>query len=326
MRVLAAIPSPSRGVWHLGPMPIRAYALCIIVGIIVAVWLTERRWQARGGQPGTVTDVAATAVPFGLVGGRLYNVITDPELYFGAGRHPIEVFYVWRGGLGIWGAVALGGVGAWIALHRRGVKLAPFGDAAAPGIVLAQGIGRLGNYFNQELYGGPTTLPWALHITSTANGDVPGYYHPTFLYELIWDFAVAALVLWADRRFRLGRGRAFALYLMGYTLGRGWIEQLRIDHANEFFGIRLNDYTAVIVFLLALAWFLTHRGPREEAVDPRVEQQDQAERAAVGTGGAVTDDDAGVGTRSAGHPPRPEPARPGTKTDVQRRIIGRKGP
>ncbi|HEY4993784.1 MAG TPA: prolipoprotein diacylglyceryl transferase family protein, partial [Nakamurella sp.] len=142
--VTASIPSPARGVWHLGPVPIRAYALAIIVGIVVAVWLGERRWVARGGLPGTVADIATIAVPFGLVGGRLYHVLTDPELYFGHGRRPIEALYIWRGGLGIWGAVALGGVGAWIGCRRRGAALGAFGDAIAPGIALAQAIGRFG--------------------------------------------------------------------------------------------------------------------------------------------------------------------------------------
>lgn len=268
--ILAAIPSPPQGVWHLGPIPIRAYALAIITGIVVALIMGERRWRARGGQPGTVVDVAAWAVPFGLVGGRLYHLMTDPELYFAPGRHPIDALYVWRGGLGIWGAVALGAVGAWIGLRRRGVRLAPFADAVAPGIVVAQAIGRLGNWFNQELYGAPTSLPWALHITRTDGGRIPGYYQPTFLYELIWDLGVAVFVIWADRRFRLGRGRAFALYVAAYTVGRAWIEMLRIDTANHFFGIRLNVFTAIIVFIGAVVYLVLRRGPREEVVDPRM--------------------------------------------------------
>jgi len=160
--VLAYLPSPSQGVWHLGPLPIRAYALCIIAGIIVALIMTRRRWTARGGDPEDILDVALWAVPFGVIGGWLYHLITDPELYFTAGKDPIKALYIWDGGLGIWGAVALGAVGAWIGCRRRGISLLAFGDALAPGLIVAQAIGRWGNYFNQELYGSPTTLSWAL--------------------------------------------------------------------------------------------------------------------------------------------------------------------
>ncbi len=253
---LAYLPSPVQGVWHLGPIPIRAYALCIIAGIVVAIWLTQRRWRARGGNPEDVVDVALWAVPFGIVGGRLYHVITDPELYFLPGRDPMRAFYIWDGGLGIWGAVALGAVGAWIGCRRRGINLLDFGDALAPGLVLAQAIGRWGNYFNQELFGRPTTLPWALEIDPAHRpADTPtvGLYHPTFLYESVWNVAVAVLLLWVDRRFSLPRGKLFALYVAAYTVGRGAIEALRVDHANHFLGLRLNDWTSLVVFLAAVA-------------------------------------------------------------------------
>lgn len=182
---LAFIPSPPQGVWHLGPIPIRAYALCIIVGIIVAIWWGERRLQARGGMRGTVVDIAVWAVPFGLVGGRAYHVATDWWRYFGSGDDPIGALKIWDGGLGIPGAIALGGVGAWIGCRRKGIPLPFFADAVAPGIVTAQGIGRLGNYFNQELFGGPTTLPWGLEIAPQFRPA--GYaryatFQPTFLY------------------------------------------------------------------------------------------------------------------------------------------------
>jgi prolipoprotein diacylglyceryl transferase len=159
-----SIPSPSKGVVHLGPLPIRGYALCIIAGIVVAVWLSERRWQARGGRAGQIQDIALWAVPFGVVGGRLYHVITDHDLYFGAGRHPIDALYVWRGGLGIWGAIALGVVGGIIGAKRMGIRVAPLLDVALPTCLIAQGMGRWGNWFNQELYGRPTKLPWGLEI------------------------------------------------------------------------------------------------------------------------------------------------------------------
>jgi prolipoprotein diacylglyceryl transferase len=272
--ILAGIPSPSQGVWHLGPLPIRAYALCIIAGVVVAVWLGERRWVARGGKPGQVGDIALWAVPFGLVGGRLYHVATDWRLYFGEGRDPVAALYVWQGGLGIWGAIALGGVGAWIACRRYGVRFPPLADALAPGVVIAQAIGRWGNWFNQELYGRPTTLPWGLEIDPAHRVD--GYeqyatFHPTFLYESVWNVGTAALVIWADRKFRLGHGRAFALYVMAYTAGRAWIEALRIDTVQEsdVLGLRLNVWTSIIVFAGALVFFLwsrrRHPG-REESV------------------------------------------------------------
>lgn len=256
MTVLASLPSPSQGVWHLGPIPIRAYALCIIAGIAVAVWLTRRRWAARGGDPDVVLDIAMWAVPFGVVGGRLYHVLTDPELYFGPGRDPMRAFFIWEGGLGIWGAVALGALGAWIGCRRRGIDVLDFGDALAPGLVLAQAIGRWGNYFNQELYGGPTSLPWAVRIDSAhrpADSPDVALYHPTFLYESLWNVAVAVLLFWVDRRFAVPRGKLFALYVAAYTLGRGAIEGLRIDHANHFLGLRLNEWTSAIVFLAAVA-------------------------------------------------------------------------
>jgi prolipoprotein diacylglyceryl transferase len=277
MTVLAGLPSPTQGVWELGPLPIRAYALCIVAGIVAAVLLTERRWVARGGASGDVLDIAVWAVPFGIIGGRLYHVISSPRAYFGEGGDPMRAFAIWEGGLGIWGAIALGGVGAWIACRRRGIPLPAFADAAAPGILVAQAIGRLGNWFNNELYGGPTDLPWALKIYQWSGGAaargadgepiVLGHFHPTFLYELLWDLAAAAFVIWADRRFRLGHGRAFALYVASYCAGRLWIELLRTDPAEHFFGVRLNVFTAVVVGLLALAYLVWQRGKPREVID-----------------------------------------------------------
>jgi len=256
---LAYLPSPPQGVWYLGFVPIRAYALCILLGIVVAIIWTRRRWVARGGLADDVLDIAVWAVPFGIVGGRLYHVITDPELYFASGRQPIRALYIWDGGLGIWGAVALGAVGAWIACRRKGIRLIDFADALAPGLVVAQAIGRWGNYFNQELYGRATTLPWALEIDPAHRPpDTPdiGLYHPTFLYECLWDLGVAVLLVCAERRWRLRRGNLFALYVALYTVGRGWIEALRVDHANHFLGLRLNDWTSLVVFLVAVVVLL----------------------------------------------------------------------
>ncbi|WP_079049282.1 prolipoprotein diacylglyceryl transferase [Streptomyces torulosus] len=268
---LAYIPSPSRGVLYLGPVPLRGYAFCIIIGVFVAVWLGNKRWVARGGRAGTVADIAVWAVPFGLIGGRLYHVITDYELYFSEGRDWVDAFKVWEGGLGIWGAIALGAVGAWIGCRRRGIPLPAYADAVAPGIALAQAIGRWGNWFNQELYGRPTDLPWALEITSSTDGRMPGTYHPTFLYESLWCIGVAVLVIWADRRFRLGHGRAFALYVAAYCAGRFWIEYMRVDDAHRILGLRLNNWTALFVFVLAVIYIVLSarkRPGREEIVEP----------------------------------------------------------
>ena len=255
----AFIPSPDQGTWQIGFFELRAYALCIIAGVLVAVWLGNKRWVARGGRPGTVADVAVWAVPFGLVGARLYHVATDWQLYFCSTCDPVQALYIWRGGLGIWGAVALGAVGAWIGCRRRGVSFPAFGDAIVPAIAVAQAIGRWGNWFNQELFGKPTTLPWGLQIDPAFRPD--GFerfatFQPTFLYESLWDLGIAGFLVWADRRFRLGHGRVIALYIMAYTAGRGWIEMLRIDEANHIFGLRLNVWTSIIVFLFGLVLFV----------------------------------------------------------------------
>ena len=268
----AVIPSPDQGVWYLGPLPIRAYALCIVAGVVLCLWLGERRWRERGGPAGTVYDVAVWAIPFGLVGARLYHVLSSPDAYFGPDGSLVQALYVWEGGLGIWGAIALGAVGAWIGVRRAGVKLPPFADAVAPGIVLAQAVGRWGNWFNQELFGRPTEVPWALEIDPFNRPT--GYeqfstFHPTFLYECLWNLAVVAVVIWVDRRRRLGHGRAFALYVALYTLGRTWIEALRIDDAEMIGPFRLNVWTSVIIFVLAVAYIVVvgrRRPGREDSV------------------------------------------------------------
>ncbi|MDG9676162.1 prolipoprotein diacylglyceryl transferase [Micromonospora sp. DH14] len=273
----AALPSPSTAVWQLGPVPIRAYALCIIAGIVLACWVTERRLRQRGVAPGAVLDIAVWAVPAGIIGARIYHVITSPEKYFGAGGDPMKAFAIWEGGLGIWGAVAGGAVGAWIAARQLGIPFSVVADALAPGLPLAQAVGRVGNWFNNELFGARTTLPWGLEIhrmdpdnpghalRDDAGQPIlePGLYQPTFLYEALWNLGVVALVLILDRRLKLGRGRAFALYVMGYTVGRFWIELMRTDEANQILGVRLNVWTAALVFLGALIYFVRVRGPRD---------------------------------------------------------------
>jgi prolipoprotein diacylglyceryl transferase len=263
---LSSIPSPSDSEIHLGPIPIRAYALCIILGVVVCVAISERRMRRLGYRAGVVADIAIWAVPFGIVGARLYHVITDNQLYFRAGKDPVRALYIWDGGLGIWGAIALGALGAYIGCRRYHVSFLHLADATAVGIPLAQAIGRFGNYFNQELYGRPSGLPWALHIDLAHREQryaAIATYQPTFLYESIWDVGTAVLVLLAQRYQwfgRLSRGRAFALYVAAYTVGRGWIEYLRIDEAHRFFGLRLNDYTSIIVFVLAVGYLYARRG------------------------------------------------------------------
>ena len=278
--LLAYIPSPAQGVWHLGPVPIRAYALCIITGIIAALIIGDRRWVARGGEAGVIYDIALWTVPFGLIGGRLYHLMTDWRTYFAEGGAGIgAAVRIWDGGLGIWGAVALGGVGAWIGCRRHGIPLPAFGDAIAPGIILAQAIGRLGNYFNQELYGRPTDLPWGLQIfqrsdgsgvvnphllNGVSTGQVYEVVHPTFLYELLWNLVVFFFLLWADRRFRLGHGRLFALYVAAYCVGRFGVELMRSDTATLIAGIRVNSFTSTFVFIGAVVYMMVAPRGRED--------------------------------------------------------------
>lgn len=313
---LANIPSPPQGVWYLGPIPIRAYALCIIAGIIVAMAVSLRRYSARGGNPETVWDAALVIIPAGIIGGRLYHVITDHQKYFGEGKNPWQAFNITAGGLGIIGAVTLGALAVWVMMRRKGLPMAPFADAVAPSVILAQGIGRLGNYFNQELYGAETDVPWALDIyyrvneagqyaplTGRSTGEVIASVHPTFLYELIWNVAVFFVLIWADRRFRLGHGRVFWLYVAGYTLGRFFIEFMRRDEANLILGLRVNTWVSAILFITAMVIFLILRKGREtpEEVDPEYNRSSTAGSGDRGYRVAVNDaqetDEGEVGTR-----------------------------
>jgi prolipoprotein diacylglyceryl transferase len=286
MPTLLSIPSPPRAVWEVGGFPLRAYALCIIVGILVAMVIANRRWRARGGSSDSLELVVAVSVPLGIIGARLYHVATDYHLYFGPGRNPVDALKIWQGGLGVWGAIALGALGAWLVCRRRHLRFPALLDTVAPAILVAQGIGRLGNWFNQELFGRPTTLPWALEIAPQyrpAGFEQFSTFHPTFLYELLWTLAVAAVLVWLDRRFRLGHGKVFALYVVLYTAGRFWIEALRIDAVTEIAGFRLNNYTSLILFLAALAWLIwlmRNRPGRETVVegpDPQAEPEPDAE-------------------------------------------------
>jgi prolipoprotein diacylglyceryl transferase len=267
--VMAFIPSPSRSSWQFGPIPVRAYALCFVAGILVAVWLANRRYLRTGGRPGMILDAATWAVPFGLVGARIYSVVTDYELYFGPGRDWTDIFRIWNGGIGIPGAIGAGAVGAWLACRRAGVSLATVAGAAAPAIPVGQAIGRWGNWFNQELYGRPSTLPWAVEIDPAHR--IPGYenyatFQPAFLYESLWDLVVAAAVIWATRRFLLTGDRSFAVYAGTYAVGRYGTESLRIDYAHHLLGLRINQWLMAAVFAAAVIYLYLTRHQRNPDV------------------------------------------------------------
>ncbi|HEU5000509.1 MAG TPA: prolipoprotein diacylglyceryl transferase [Lapillicoccus sp.] len=282
------IPSPTTGVWYLGPLPVRAYAMCILLGIVVAMWITSRRLATRGGKPGQVLDISAWAVPFGIVGGRIYHLITSPQAYFGEGGNPWNAVKIWEGGLGIWGAIALGALGAYIGCRRQKVSFLDFVDSAAPGILVAQALGRFGNYFNNEIHGSPTDLPWGLkvyewnqvagHAVLDANGNpvVLGVFHPTFLYEAIFCVLLAWLLVALDKRYDFRRGQIFALYIAGYPVGRGVIEFMRTDDANHILGLRVNSWVSVLVFLLGVFLFIWFgRRPPDEAQETAPEAADE---------------------------------------------------
>jgi prolipoprotein diacylglyceryl transferase len=331
-KLLAYFPSPPQGVWHLGPLPIRAYALFIIAGIVAALLIGDRRWEARGGERGVIYDIALWTVPFGLIGGRLYHLATDWRTYWGPGGAGLgAAVRIWDGGLGIWGAVALGGVGAWIGCRRRGIPLPAFADALAPGIILAQAIGRLGNYFNQELYGRETTLPWGLEVfyrrdptgyidphslDGISTGQIAFVVQPTFLYELIWNLLIFVVLIYADRRFTLGHGRLFALYVAGYCVGRFCVELLRDDTATHIAGIRINSFTSTFVFIGAVVYLMAAPKGREDPESLRgneylEEEEAQAESDAEPATVAVTTAAAGAGAVAAAD----APAGPGEAVD-----------
>jgi len=256
------IPSPSVSALSIGPLTIRLYALCIITGIAVAIWIGRRRYSNLGGNPDDVSEVAIWAVPFGIIGGRIYHVISSPQQYFGANGNPADALRIWQGGLGIWGAISLGAVGAYIYFktHKTTLSFAKLLDSLAPGVIIAQAIGRIGNYFNQEVFGKPTTLPWAIEIEAKNRPD--GYeaittFHPTFFYELLWCLFIAYLLIKLPgflKSVACNSGDIFALYVAGYTAGRLWIEALRIDEANYILGLRLNIWVSIIVFIAAVIY------------------------------------------------------------------------
>jgi prolipoprotein diacylglyceryl transferase len=261
------IPSPSFTSFSVGPLTVHFYALCVIAGISIAIWIGSKRYANLGGNPDDVFEVAIWAVPFGIIGGRIYHVITSPSQYFGANGNPIDALRIWEGGLGIWGAISLGAVGAYLYFrtHKTSLNFRQLLDSLAPGVVVAQAIGRVGNYFNQEVFGKPTELPWGLEIdlANRPNGfESYSTFHPTFLYELLWCLVVAVLLIKLPgflKQITPKQGDVFALYILGYTAGRVWIETLRIDEANLIFGLRLNIWVSFIVLITASAYLIASK-------------------------------------------------------------------
>jgi prolipoprotein diacylglyceryl transferase len=275
--LLASIPSPSSGSIDLGPIELHAYGLMLLLGILAATFLTGHRWTRRGGDWDLVFRVAMWGVAGGVVGARLYHLATSwnevPDEWWGP-------FAIWEGGLGVWGGIAGGVLVGAVVVKRAGVSVLEFMDVVAPGLLLAQAIGRVGNYFNQELFGEPTDLPWALEIDPVNRPD--GFadaatFHPTFLYELGWNLIGVAVLLWVDRRFRIKPPGLFALYVAWYTFGRTFEELIRVDPSKEYLGFRLNFYVSVALFVAAVITFIwAQRRPAPEERQRRREPSEPA--------------------------------------------------
>ena len=283
---VAYLPSPASGVWHLGVIPLRAYALCVIAAVVMGLWLTDRRYCRAGGQPGVILDLATVTVPIGLIGARVYSVLTDFGRYFGPGRDWTDVLRVWDGGMGVAAAVAAGAIAAWAYCRRTGIELGPVALAAAPALAVAQAISVWGNWFSQELYGSPSGLPWAVAIEPqhrAAGLQSAATFQPLFLYESLLDLVVAACVVVAIRRYALSGGRAFALYAALWTAVAAGIQAVRVDYSPRMFGLRTNMLAMLVVFVAACAYLAASRdrrrrrparqqeprGPRPQVLRPR---------------------------------------------------------
>lgn len=275
--MFASIPSPSTSLIELGPLTLRAYGLMIALGVVAGVWLGQKRWEDRGGNPDDVASVAMWAVPAGLIGARLYHVITDWRFDEGW----LVPFKVWEGGLGIPGGVAAGVFGALWVIKRRGISRPDMLDALVPALPLAQAIGRWGNWFNQELFGGPSNLPWAVEIkpelAAEAGHPEASTFHPTFLYESLWNIGLVLFLIWLDGKRVVKRGSLIAVYILGYLTARLWLETVRIDHATHIAGVRINIWMSLIGIVASGAW-LYFRG-RASA-----DSSDSADSAGSGVG------------------------------------------
>jgi prolipoprotein diacylglyceryl transferase len=291
---LASIPSPPVSSFTVGPFQIHFYALCIIAGIIAATLMTNYRLTKRGAEPWVVIDIALIAVPLAIIFARAYHVLTHWSFYFGEGKNPLTALYIWEGGIAIYGALIGGAIGAWLGCKWTGIRFTSFADALAPGLLVAQALGRLGNWFNHELYGLPTTLPWGLQIESTNPAFPPGLppgtlFHPTFLYEIIWNLIGAAVLLWAGRRFRLQWGRLLGLYLIWYSAGRIVWESIRIDPSDVILGLRTNVWAAILGVIVGLLIMLVQKR-RHPGFEPSVYMSGRQPKSKLPVDSGDTDD------------------------------------
>jgi prolipoprotein diacylglyceryl transferase len=311
--MMAFIPSPAVNGFHIGPAYIHFYGLMYVVGITAAILITQRRWKAVGGDPALVGDVAIWAVPAGIIGGRIYFDITTPKYI---PHHWYGVLAVWDGGLGIWGGITLGALAGIWRVHRARADVPQFMNAIAPALLVAQAIGRIGNYFNQELFGGPTRLPWGLEIDPAFRPA--GYtqyrtFHPTFLYELIFDLLLAAFLVWLGHHRDIRPPGLFALYVTGYSAFRIFEESLRVDPSEHFLGLRLNTYVASVLTVVGIAWFVRTQRRGRAGAGPALAGAGTAAESAPGTGtGTEAGDDVEPGR---GGEDAPEAGPPGPAGD-----------
>jgi prolipoprotein diacylglyceryl transferase len=315
--MMAFIPSPAVNGFHIGPAYIHFYGLMYVIGITAAILITQRRWKALGGDPALVGDVAIWAVPAGIIGGRIYFDITTPKYI---PHHWYGLLAVWDGGLGIWGGITLGAlVGIW-RVHRARADVPQFMNAIAPALLVAQAIGRIGNYFNQELFGGPTSLPWGLEIDPAFRPA--GYarystFHPTFLYELIFDLLLAAFLVWLGHHRDIKPPGLFALYVTGYSAFRIFEESLRVDPSEHFLGLRLNTYVASVLTIVGIAWFVRTQLRSRAVTGPGPAGTETAAGSGAENGtrsGAEAGDEGEPGHRDEGSPGA-SPAGPADDTD-----------
>lgn len=271
MHLITSIPSPSIQYFDLGPLRIHIYALCILLGIGLATWITDARLSKRGAERGVVLDIILWAVPLGIIGARFYHVFTHPADYFYEGADLMKVFYIWEGGNAIFGSLLGGAVGAWIGCKQTGIRFWSFADALAPAMLIAQATGRLGNYFNHELFGQPTTLPWGLEIESTNPAFPAGLpegtlFHPMFLYEILWNLLGAFVIIVLERKPYLRWGKAFGVYLIWYGIGRSVFETYRLDSSETFLSIRTNVWAALLAIVVGVLIILiqNRRHPGKE--------------------------------------------------------------